>query len=347
MLPFPFRQYIHTRQTTSCSPVEGSASPDSTTPLSQKVPMDSSYLRRTPVEIHAEIFMECVDGPLDDLHTITIPMQLASVCRRWRNIAIGTPRLWSRLKIHSESGRKLKVEMVKRWLIRSSITPLEISISWAKEDEENNETVWFDLLRRLCGESHRWERVELRLPAAAFHRLSAHEFPALRSIHLAGSPLTPELRGFLTRAATLKTLTIKRTSIADSELIQCLGTTPNLALLDIEDISDAITDHFLQKFAYTHGLENLVPRLVELRLDAKYCLRPSFADCIESRCTLNPGDTDASPLRKLVLKTSSFFEPVHRRLKALEARFGLEYHLTTKNTLENRKPGTEGYILFR
>ncbi|KAJ7751691.1 hypothetical protein B0H16DRAFT_1225672, partial [Mycena metata] len=47
-----------------------------------------------PVELTAEIFVHCLpDDPVPPSGKVA-PMLLGRICRKWRNIAKGTPRLW-------------------------------------------------------------------------------------------------------------------------------------------------------------------------------------------------------------------------------------------------------------
>ncbi|KZP02648.1 hypothetical protein FIBSPDRAFT_711784, partial [Athelia psychrophila] len=50
-----------------------------------------SPLRRTPPEIFTQIFLHCVEENLE--HPMT-PIHLASICSRWRSIALSSPQLW-------------------------------------------------------------------------------------------------------------------------------------------------------------------------------------------------------------------------------------------------------------
>ncbi|KIJ55766.1 hypothetical protein M422DRAFT_151568, partial [Sphaerobolus stellatus SS14] len=60
-------------------------------------------IRRLPVEILSEIFLQCLPPPAGNLHYLLAlhsiiwteaPLILLGVCKRWRRIALGTPRLF-------------------------------------------------------------------------------------------------------------------------------------------------------------------------------------------------------------------------------------------------------------
>jgi len=65
-------------------------------------------LRRLPLEILLEIFEECVENEIDELHRQTLfakpnlprmPITLAAVCRTWRRTVLRSPRLWSYIRL--------------------------------------------------------------------------------------------------------------------------------------------------------------------------------------------------------------------------------------------------------
>ncbi|KAG1813978.1 uncharacterized protein BJ212DRAFT_1432772, partial [Suillus subaureus] len=60
----------------------------------------SSPIWRLPTEILSEIFLYCLP---EDEHLVyasrQAPMLLTRICRRWREVAVGFPRLWCRLKV--------------------------------------------------------------------------------------------------------------------------------------------------------------------------------------------------------------------------------------------------------
>ncbi|KAJ6560326.1 hypothetical protein B0H19DRAFT_1376112 [Mycena capillaripes] len=86
-----------------------------------------------PVEITAEIFLHCLPI-LEDLairfHMISMISMFTSVCQAWREIALGTPALWSTLRvtdflISTEVASKpgLVEGMIDRWLARTGTLP--------------------------------------------------------------------------------------------------------------------------------------------------------------------------------------------------------------------------------
>jgi hypothetical protein len=59
---------------------------------------------RTPEEIIGLIFECCPTGPFPQLDPITKPEEIAilNVCRKWKRIALSTPRLWCRIRLRQK-----------------------------------------------------------------------------------------------------------------------------------------------------------------------------------------------------------------------------------------------------
>ncbi|KAJ3497097.1 hypothetical protein NLJ89_g10395 [Agrocybe chaxingu] len=101
-------------------------------------------VRQLPVEVISRIFVHCLPprSPLSGigymgylksrcpkLHTMPPALVMASVCQRWRQIALATLRLWSVavMKIE-EMDVAAQAEMTADWLSRSGALPLSLEI---------------------------------------------------------------------------------------------------------------------------------------------------------------------------------------------------------------------------
>ena len=100
----------------------------------------SPFIRRIPPEIIATI-----SGFANTDFTITgslpVPILLSSICSDWRRTVVGTPQLWSLIKIDLPPLRGMTSDMISstllrlatfidKWLIRSGQLPLYISLCW-------------------------------------------------------------------------------------------------------------------------------------------------------------------------------------------------------------------------
>ncbi|KAG1839483.1 hypothetical protein C8R48DRAFT_766046 [Suillus tomentosus] len=91
-----------------------------------------------PTEILSEVFLYCL--PQDEYLCPTpqaAPLLLTTICRRWREVAVGLPRLWCRLQMKAEHDNWEKRALCYNlWLKRSGGCPLslrlECHINWSE-----------------------------------------------------------------------------------------------------------------------------------------------------------------------------------------------------------------------
>ncbi|KAJ7685705.1 hypothetical protein DFH06DRAFT_1159175 [Mycena polygramma] len=93
-------------------------------------------VHRLPVELTAEFFLHCL--PENDFvvpRSTTAPLLLCHTVRRWRNIALATPRLWSSLYLNFNCFRMLArfterdgVDFFSSWIRNAGNTSLSIEI---------------------------------------------------------------------------------------------------------------------------------------------------------------------------------------------------------------------------
>jgi len=93
-----------------------------------------SPIRHLPPEMLSEIFLRSIPSR-DPYFLLTLydlrraVMLPGSVCKRWRDIALSTPRLWSSigLQLH-EKTVEADVDLTRTWLTRSGGMPLTLQI---------------------------------------------------------------------------------------------------------------------------------------------------------------------------------------------------------------------------
>ncbi|KAJ7646493.1 hypothetical protein FB45DRAFT_732704 [Roridomyces roridus] len=126
-------------------------------------------IRRLPTELLAEIFKVaareasawgCLPGRLP-------PRTLIRVCRRWADVALGTPSLWSRayLNLDDMGVREEAVTMTQLLHQRSGNTPLTIRIYQFKAPRQSLPivpNVALAVLNVALAHCDRWQHVEFR-----------------------------------------------------------------------------------------------------------------------------------------------------------------------------------------
>jgi hypothetical protein len=116
-----------------------------------------------PNEIVSDIFIHFLPAyPLcPPLTGLLSPTLLTHICRRWREIALGTPALWSTISTSYHDGipLKQKAHILDLWLKSSRFRPLSLRI--------NNEIGVAAILAAMVPHRSRWEYLDLYL--SPFH----------------------------------------------------------------------------------------------------------------------------------------------------------------------------------
>ncbi|KAK7448797.1 hypothetical protein VKT23_013527 [Stygiomarasmius scandens] len=160
--------------------------------------------RRLSPELLSEIFVHCL--PSEHLPTRCsheAPLLLLRICKRWREIALGTPRLWCRLHVHVPN-HLLDVPLMHRritgideWLGRSGETPISLSLycprkmkHYSGEFEHSGQALDVFITRLAKKYSYRWKRLELTLPWDVLTKIMSLEptdIPALEYLSITHS----------------------------------------------------------------------------------------------------------------------------------------------------------------
>ncbi|KAJ7866321.1 hypothetical protein B0H13DRAFT_2281454 [Mycena leptocephala] len=138
-----------------------------------------------PNEIVSDIFMHFLPTwpyshfpPLTGLFSPTL---LTHICRRWREIALGTPALWTAIG-SSRDGvpSEIKAHIFDLWLKRSRLSPLSVQIV----DRDHRMDV-AEILAAVVPHRARWEHLELYLPPSHLPNIINGPMPLLRHLDLA------------------------------------------------------------------------------------------------------------------------------------------------------------------
>ncbi|KAH0587207.1 hypothetical protein H2248_012613 [Termitomyces sp. 'cryptogamus'] len=143
-----------------------------------------------PVEVLGLVFIYTLDPLCDRRHyppeVIEPPIVLCGVCRRWRNVAISMPMLWSVFNAYSR-GKKDDMALYRLWLERTRGAPLVINFDKYYHDRE------FDAaLNLFCSHSSQWADVTIILQPLTYAkllRLRPEDVPLLKRVHILGEEL--------------------------------------------------------------------------------------------------------------------------------------------------------------
>jgi hypothetical protein len=102
-----------------------------------------SCIRRLPPEILSEIFVWCLPPETYiEPNTGTAPLLLVGICRGWRKVALGTPRLWCSLSVRPYSGQQESLLLFyHHWLSRARGCLLSLAVDMRQSP---NYPVWRD-----------------------------------------------------------------------------------------------------------------------------------------------------------------------------------------------------------
>ncbi|KAJ6561932.1 hypothetical protein B0H19DRAFT_1375213 [Mycena capillaripes] len=154
-----------------------------------------SEIHRLPTEIISEIFVHC-----STKHDGCKPRLVATVCTRWREVALATSKLWSNIHVHQEEIKSESLlSLLALQLQRSGQVPLSV--------------VFYDrrlsVLELLLTASHRWESLDLDILNPTLReclRASPNPFPILKKLRI--QITSPFVLGNLSRAPLLEELTL-------------------------------------------------------------------------------------------------------------------------------------------
>jgi hypothetical protein len=141
-----------------------------------------SPMRRLPPEVIAEIFLRCIPPQPYILHARCAPLMLTGVCKRWRNIVLASPRLWSYVTLFAHAKTPATyTEGIRRWIMLSGASPLDLNLC-CDYDVENAKAI-VEIVAPTC---ERWRSLSLRMSVTDLQGLSAIKgrIPLLQSLNL-------------------------------------------------------------------------------------------------------------------------------------------------------------------
>ncbi|KAJ7226247.1 hypothetical protein B0H12DRAFT_1030545 [Mycena haematopus] len=137
-----------------------------------------------PPEIVQEIFVFCVPADSEPLvaDPKVAPLVLLNVCRKWREIALSTPRLWASIRVNLRSRCfDNSLPLLDCWLTRARSVPLSVAVVYMNYEDNPSPDL---LISSLVRSSEQWQDMRLELPFKDLQRLNGIEgrVPLLRKL---------------------------------------------------------------------------------------------------------------------------------------------------------------------
>ncbi|KZP24817.1 hypothetical protein FIBSPDRAFT_409457 [Athelia psychrophila] len=146
-------------------------------------------IRRLPDELLGEIFEWCLPTQTMTTSSSHAPTLVQSICRRWRDIARSTPRLWASFTLQMTSERAaIEVLMAEQWLFRGGSTPLTLALGIRRgyHEEEEKDLRRAELLHMALRHSSRWQTLQLKISYGLLEHFSSlrEQLPLLEHLDI-------------------------------------------------------------------------------------------------------------------------------------------------------------------
>ncbi|KAF8963691.1 hypothetical protein BDZ97DRAFT_1758523 [Flammula alnicola] len=173
--------------------------------LARRTCMQSS-MGQLPVELWAQIFLLCL--PNEDFITPDsrqAPLLLCQICSAWRNVATGTPLLWSALSIRGSWRRHIWKSSLERWLKRSGNAFLYLDISIPAYMEP---TFDYHIFKVIISSADRWHHLRLNLTNQLLRSMLNNHMPVLQTLEFSSTYPIASLNVQPSHVPNLKTVSL-------------------------------------------------------------------------------------------------------------------------------------------
>ncbi|KAJ7067276.1 hypothetical protein C8F01DRAFT_1120856 [Mycena amicta] len=208
-------------------------------------------MEHLPTEILSDIFLQCLDKEECNCR----PQLVATICLRWRQIALSTPLLWRHIRIDCEADShdtESLYSLLTLQLERSCAVPLTVQFSYSDEED-------LSIFQLLLTSSQRWESLDVELNMSQYRQIqtSACEFSNLKHLTVRHAP-----------SLQLGNLSQPLPMLSELALIWLVSPLPKK--LPWTNISKCVLSNSSSVEAI--NIISTTPTLVELSLSGCYCL---------------------------------------------------------------------------
>ncbi|KIM90607.1 hypothetical protein PILCRDRAFT_189544 [Piloderma croceum F 1598] len=151
--------------------------------------MSLPLAHRLPSELLGEIFVFSVPNisvwQFDNSAYREAVMLPGNICRKWREVALATPRMWTSISLNVADGyEEAELAMVSAWLERSAGCLLRLRLV------RKSLTPVPAIIDAIIAHSHRCEHLNFVMPFAMIYCLAPakHRFPQLQSLEIGCPP---------------------------------------------------------------------------------------------------------------------------------------------------------------
>ncbi|PPQ68072.1 hypothetical protein CVT26_007356 [Gymnopilus dilepis] len=236
-----------------------------------------------PVEIILRVFELCIDTPQHSpipqsfdysADGFATPLLISAVCRRWRQVALAAPGLWTSLKVLLREGMDPTGhgELMQQWLLRSGTRPLHLVV-YDKTSLISTAHQQFaqGLLNATKAQAHRWKSLTVSASAHLYSSIigGVSSAPLLKSITLDGLatesdlfciPDTPSLEQLRLRGPFLKSIsmqwnhitTFQMEMISKDEIFELLRRAEQLEICKLTKVFPGLTGFDLPESPLLH-----------------------------------------------------------------------------------------------
>ncbi|KAJ7633183.1 hypothetical protein FB45DRAFT_1058147 [Roridomyces roridus] len=151
----------------------------------QQVLADYKYPVLTlPAEITSEIFMQFLPSypHRPSFVEFQSPSFLLQICRRWRDVALATPALWSTMELllYNSPHHAQQRDLLKMWLQRSGSFALSILFDYYKESADDEPLIQ-ECIEALLDHAWRWQDIDITFSFEELCKITG-AMPLLRSV---------------------------------------------------------------------------------------------------------------------------------------------------------------------